>query len=685
MANYTVDTAADIPSYNGAANWWDSLFNGTLPTGTGTTPGGTGGTSYGGLNGIFGSGAVTGPSLPAGTISPTSDLFSQIPSGLANNPVTYQANNVTSDPGPMALPTGSQWTPRPGYSIVYGVRQGAWGHYQIPDADLPNALQKYGIQTMGAPLNPDAIAYHNNPRGGATQVSSPGTAGGNNTPPGGGPVVTTPPPPPPPPGGGTDNTTPPPPPPPPLPELTGDRRNYLTAIDNFLRSQRPHATIDDALRRSFNLPGMAELQMNQRANPQGDPNNFLGEFNGRGYIPGAAPPTGFKWAWSDPDQTDTSNGPNPGNYALAPTADYFSQLPGDNYSDLQELIKTYTDPTYANKYNPLRSDLQRILGDYSQFVNYDSTGKRISGLAPAESFNQLAPFMGNPDLWNYSKKLISTVGGQLGSQFNNFNLWGSLNDPNKIRDFIGALNTALPLNFLPSFNDLKSGSSRTLGNDQFYQGKALDFYSPQTNAPAFFQYLLGDFDGTGSAPETYGLRMKGAPQTKYDAEQILETLNNPQYKGMFPTPSLSNINQNIFSQGLNASGDSIWNILKAYQFPNGAGGPANSNQSFLATGNGAPGGDPLPKVGYDTMVTQQSGAQERAARQAEDASRIRLYGGGGGTGDLTNTTPPPGGTTTPPPTSTTPPGPKPDPFAGINAPATSGRPPKFYSPWSPWT
>jgi len=110
----------------------------------------------------------------------------------------------------------------------------------------------------------------------------------------------------------------------------------------------------------------------------------------------------------------------------------------------------------------------------------------------------------------------------------------------------------------------------------------------------------------------------------------------------------------------------------------------NNNQSFQSTGNGAPGGAPLPPVGYDTMVTQQSGAQEQAARNAADASRVKLYGGGGGTGDLVNTTPPPGGTTTPPPSTTTP-GTKTDPFAGITPPATSGRPNKFYSPWSPWT
>jgi len=685
MANFTVPTAADIPSQNGAANWWDSLFNGTLPTGTGTTPGGTGGTSYGGLNGIFGSGAVTGPSLPAGTISPTSDLFSQIPSGLANNPVTYQANNVTSDPGQLALPTGSQWTPRPGYSIVYGVRQGAWGHYQIPDADLPNALQKYGIQTMGAPLNPDAIAYHNNPRGGATQVSSPGTAGGNNTPPGGGPVVTTPPPsaPPPPPSGGTDNTTPPPTPPPPqLPALDAQRQAYLTAIDNYIKSQSQYQyapTITDEMRRAMNLPGMAELQMNQQANPTFNAANFVGlnSKDGLPFIPGSAPPQGFKWKWVDPDG---ANGPAPANYALTPSQDIFNQLPGTELEDLSQIMQIFNDPKYANKY--LSKD---NLGVLSNFLLPGQNGQRAS-LAPQDSISQLYPLMQREDVANYVNSLSRSVAGQLGSGYGpNYNVFNDISDPTKVRNYLNATNNALSLNYLPSLSDVLGGGSRTIGNDQFYQGKALDFYSPQENAPAFFQYLLGDFDGSGSAPETYGLRMKGAPQTKFDAEQILETLNNSKFKGMFPTPSLSNINQNIFSQALNTSGDSIWTLLNAYKFPGGNGGPANNNnQSFQSTGNGAPGGAPLPPVGYDTMVTQQSGAQEQAARNAADASRVKLYGGGGGTGDLVNTTPPPGGTTTPPPSTTTP-GTKTDPFAGITPPATSGRPNKFYSPWSPWT
>lgn len=683
MANFTVDTAADIPSQNGAVNWWDSLFNGTLPTNTGGGNTGTGS----GLSGLFGANAPTGPSLPAGTVSPISDMFSQVPTGLANNPVTYQANNVTSDPGQLALPTGSQWTPRPGYSIVYGVRQGAWGHYQIPDADLPNALQKYGIQTMGAPLNPDAIAYHNNPRGGATQVSSPGTAaGGNNTPPGGGPVVTTPPPsaPPPPPSGGTDNTTPPPTPPPPqLPALDAQRQAYLTAIDNYIKSQSQYQyapTITDEMRRAMNLPGMAELQMNQQANPTFNAANFVGlnSKDGLPFIPGSAPPQGFKWKWVDPDG---ANGPAPANYALTPSQDIFNQLPGTELEDLSQIMQIFNDPKYANKY--LSKD---NLGVLSNFLLPGQNGQRAS-LAPQDSISQLYPLMQREDVANYVNSLSRSVAGQLGSGYGpNYNVFNDISDPTKVRNYLNATNNALSLNNLPSLSDVLRGGSRTIGNDQFYQGKALDFYSPQENAPAFFQYLLGDFDGSGANPETYGLRMKGAPQTKFDAEQILETLNNSKFKGMFPTPPLSNINQNIFSQALNTSGDSIWTLLNAYKFPGGNGGPANNNnQSFQSTGNGAPGGAPLPSVGYDTMVTQQSGAQERAARDAADASRISLYGGTG-TGNL-NTTPAP--TTTPTTPTTTPtttnPGSRPDPFAGINAPATSGRPPKFYSPWSPWT
>jgi len=433
----------------------------------------------------------------------------------------------------------------------------------------------------------------------------------------------------------------------------------------------------------MNLPGMAELQMNQQANPTFNAANFVGlnSKDGLPFIPGSAPPQGFKWKWVDPDG---ANGPAPANYTLQPDQDIFNRLPGSHLEDLNQIMQIYNDPKYANKY--LSPESFNNLGRFSNLFTPGKDGNRV-GMAPEESISQVFPFMQRDDLFNYFNSLTRSVQGQMGAKYaGNYNVFQDLSDPTKVRDYMSAANNALSLNYLPSLSDVLRGGSRTIGNDQFYQGKALDFYSPQENAPAFFHYLLGDFDGSGSAPETYGLRMKGAPQTKYDAEQILETLNNSKYKGMFPTPSLSNINQNIFSQGLNTSGDSIWNILKSYQFPNGAGGPANNNnnQSFQSTGNGAPGGAPLPPVGYDTMVTQQSGAQEQAARNAADASRVKLYGGGGGTGDLVNTTPPPGGTTTPPPSTTTP-GTKTDPFAGITPPATSGRPNKFYSPWSPWT
>ena len=178
--------------------------------------------------------------------------------------------------------------------------------------------------------------------------------------------------------------------------------------------------------------------------------------------------------------------------------------------------------------------------------------------------------------------------------------------------------------------------------------------------------------------------MRGAPQTKYDAEQVLQTLNNPLYKNMFSTQS--NINPNIFTQTLNMEGNPIFKILDAYKFPGGAGGPAGggSQNNNLGTGQQQ---QQLSMERWVPGTNEQTGAQEAARRQAENSKWQSLYGGGFGTGDLNNQSPPPSGGTTPPGTTTPPAtttGDKPNPFSGVTPPATSGyqRPPKFWSPWA---
>jgi len=705
-----VGPSGSVPG--GAADYWTSLLAGNISTpppsttSGGTTGGGTGGTTGGnGLTGAFGAGATTGPALPPGTVSPVSTLFSQIPTGLANSTTQstttpsgdvisgYRVDNgntnINTNPGNMFLPTGSQWTPRAGYDIVYGVKNGTYGHFQIPSADVPNAMEKYGIGVMGSPLSVSQINYHNNPAGGPNQTQTPGTPPPTTppvTPPGGStPPVD-------PPGGGGSTPPPPPPPgPPTLPALDTKRQAYLTAIDNFIKSQpgKSYATVDDSLRRAFNLPGMAELQMNQQANPKIDPNNFIENPEGNAFIPGAAPPSGFKWYWTDPDGT---TGPNPGNYGLVPNTSFFNDLPGNNIEDLQTLVDTYNNPSYANKYSPLR--LTDLLGDWGKFLNFKpqgATGQRAS-LAPMESISQLSPFMQRSDLYQYFNQLLNSVSGRLGPNYApNYSVFNDVNDPTKVTNYFNSVNDALGLANLPSLKDVLGGGTRQLGNDQFYQGKSLDFYSPQSAAPAFFQYLLGDFDGaSGPNPQTYALRMKGAPDTRYAADQILQTLNNPDLANMFPSSQLSNINQNIFSTTMGVNGNPLWKVLDSYKFPGGAGGPSQFSQSgsdqISAGGAGGPelaSNRWIPSL-QDTITANQQQADMNRNTQTQATSLNALYPGGTGTVNLGNT-PPPGGST---PTTTTPPGDKPDPFAGVNTPynaGTSNRPPKFYSPYTLWS
>lgn len=698
MAVFTVDTAADIASQNGAVNWWDALLGGNLNTtpsssGTPTPP-------SGGLQGLFGANAPTGPATPTGTVSPLSDLFKDIPTGLANNDVTHTPNNnITVGGSPYMLRTGQTFAPKPGYSIIHGLHQGAYGYYEIPTADIANSAQKYGIFNLGqGPLTTSQMAQMNDPSGyqagkysaannwgfnqtGGWVGTNPGTGGTNSGGTGGTGTGTN--------GGASTTTTNPPPstptPPaaPPLPELTGSRQSYLAAIDNYIKSQRPYATIDDALRRSFNLPGLAELQMNQQANPQANANNFVGNTAGMPFIPGSAPPQGFKWMWNDPD----GSGSNPGNFGLVPTESFFNDLPGSNIQDLQSLVDTYNSSTYANKYLP--TNLSSVLGPWGNFINtaaQGATGQRAT-LAPMESINLLAPMLENPDVSNYLGQLLSSVSGRMGSQYNNFDPFKNLNDPTKLGNFFQRANEQLGLLNLPSIDSVL-GSYRggaTLGRDQFYNAP-LDFYQPTEAAPAFFQYLLQDLDGGGANPATYGLRMRGAPNTQYDANQVLQTLNDPHFRGMFSASS--NINPNIFTQTLNAEGNPIFRILDAYKFPGGAGGPMGTTSTpTQQIGTGAPGGPQLSMERWTPGAGEQSGAAEAAQRQAADSRWQSLYGGGFGTGDLNNQSPPPSGGTTPP--GTTPPpatttGDKPNPFSGVTPPATSGyqRPPKFWSPWA---
>lgn len=687
MATYTVDTAADIASQNGAARWWDALLAGALPPSSSTTGGGSIPTS---LQGLFGATAPTGPALPTGTVSPLSQLFSQIPTGLANNSVTHTPNNnISMSGGPLMLPVGSQWTPRPGYSIVYGMRQGVYGHYQIPDSDLSGALDKYGIQVMGAPLSPQDINYHNNPKGGPQQtgvvtVGSNGQVLVNGQPITGGGSQNTPPIDPP--GGGSQPPPPPPPPPDPpsgpqLPALDQRRQAYLTAIDNYIKSQRPYAgTIDDALRRSFNLPGMAELQMNQLANPRATPSNFVGpSTEGQPFIPGAAPPAGFKWMWTDPDDS----GPNPGNYGLVPSQSFFDDLPGSNMEDLQQLVATFNDPTYANKYVPPTQNLSSVLGDWGKFILPGQNGARAS-LAPQASIDMLTPFMQNQDAYSYARSLMNSVKSQLGSKYNNFDPYSAsgLSNPTELQGFLGAVNSKLPLNNLPTLDALMSSlkRGRTLEDKDFYN-TPLDFYTPETGPPAFFQYLLEDRDGSGPLPSSYGLRMRGAPQTKYDANQILQTLNNPQYRGMVNLQS-ANITPSIFTQMMGMDGNPLWKLLDAYKFPGGEGGPAGQQTTTGTggTGTGAPGGPALMSERWMPTAQDTINANKQAADMAENTSKqASLYGGGDGTAGLGSTpppsTPPPGGSTLPP-----------NPFAGTTPPATTtDRKPSFFTPYSYWT
>lgn len=690
MATYTVDTAADIASQNGAARWWDALLAGALPPSSSTTGGGSIPTS---LQGLFGASAPTGPALPAGTVSPLSDLFSQIPTGLANNSVTHTPNNnISMSGGPLMLPVGSQWTPRPGYSIVYGMRQGVYGHYQIPDSDLSGALDKYGIQVMGAPLSQQDINYHNNPKGGPQQTGvvtvgsngqvlvngqPTGSGGGTqtNTPPidtttGGGQVTT------PPTGGG--QTTPPPPSGPQLPALNTQRQSYLDAIDRYIRSQSQYQyapTITDEMRRAMNLPGMAELQMNQAANPQFNAANFsnVTSADGLPFIPGSAAPDGFKWKWWDPDG---SSGLAPANYTLEASSDIFNKLPGNLTEDLQAIVNTFNDPKFANKY--LSTD---GLGIFGNLLSKGTGGNRYQ-LAPQESLNQVMPLLEREDIFRYIAPLLNSVSGQLGSSYApGYNFFRDINDPQKLQQYFGAANDALSLNFLPTIGDVLGGTRRTLDDNQFYQGRALDFYSPQTKAPAFFQYLLEDRDGAGALPSTYGLRMMGAPNTKYDAEQILQTLNNSNYRGMI-NPQSANINPSIFTQIMGMDGNPLWKLLDAYKFPGGQGGPAGQQTTTGTggTGTGAPGGPALMSERWMPTAQDTINANKQAADMAENTSKqASLYGGGDGTAGLGSTpppsTPPPGGSTLPP-----------NPFAGTTPPATTtDRKPSFFTPYSYWT
>jgi len=634
------------------------------------------------LSQLFGINAPTGPFLPQGTVSPLSDLFSQIPTGLANNQVTYTANNVTSDPGSMFLPTGSQWTPKPGYDIVYGVRQGTYGHFQIPSADVANAAQKYGIQVFGTPLTQQDINYHNNPSGGANQ---PGvvTGGTNNSTTSGGTnnnTVTT---------GGTNtntntnsntttntNTTPQ------LPALDQTRQNYLNAIDAYIKSLPEYqyqSTITDDMRRALNLPGMAELQMNQQANPAFNAANFVSGTNRSGlpFIPGSAPPEGFQWKWFDPDG---ASGLQPANYALAPMADFFNRLPGSDLEDLQTLVNTFNDPKYANKY--ISGD---NLGALGNLLMKGQNGQRAQ-LAPQESLAQLYPLLQRSDVTSYANALMNSVAGQLGSSYSpNYNVYNDIGDPTKVSNYFNAVNNALSLNKLPTISDLLASGTRKLDSSNFYQGQALDFYSPQDAPPAFFQYMLRDPDGTGGLPSMYNLRMKGAPNTQYDANQILNVLNDPRYSGMLG--SFSNIPQNIFGTVLNTNGDQMFRILDSYKFPGGAGGPIGTgtqNTNTQSTGSGAAGGPALESTRWqptaqDTINANQQQADMANTTQTQATALNGLYGsGGGGTTGLPNTPTPstPNTTTTPDPN-------KPDPFSGLPTPTTGyQRPPKFWSPWA---
>jgi len=624
-------------------------------------------------------GPTTGPFLPQGTVSPLSDLFSQIPTGLANNSVTYTPNtSINTNPGAMFLPTGSQWTPRAGYDIVYGVKNGTYGHFQIPSADVANAAEKYGIGVMGSPLSVSQINYHNNPSGGPNQTQTPGTpppSGSPSTPttPSGSPTTPTTPP-----------VTPSTPTTPQLPALDANRQRYLDAIDAYVRSQNQYQyapSITDEMRRAMNLPGMAELQMNQAANPTFNPANFANvtSRDGLPFIPGSAAPQGFKWQWLDPDGTA---GLAPSNYALTPDANFFDALPGSEVDDLKTLVGTLNDPKYANKYI---GDLSS-LGRFGNLLMGGQNGDRVS-LAPQESINQLFPLLQRQDVYNYVSSLIGGVSGQLGSQYGpDYKLSRDIGDPTKVTNYFNTVNNALGKNFLPSIQDILGGNQRTLDNSQFYQGKSLDFYQPQNAAPAFFQYLLEDRDGTGPLPSTYGLRLKGAPDTRFDANKILETLNNPQYQRMIGANSNLAPYGNIFTSILNSEGNPIFKLLDSYKFPGGEGGPPSTGtgSGSLYSQSVSPGGAGGPSLSMERWTPSASDTLNANQQQADMAKNTTtqanslnsvpsIYGGGDGTAGLGST---PSTTTTPAPFT---------PSTGTTPPATDTRKPSFFTPYSYWT
>lgn len=738
----------NLPRSGGPADYWATLLAGgsgagstppsggttppTPPTGGGTTPP---------------SRPTTGPTLPPGFVSPIS-TFGQVGfGGGANTPTSSFINAAGETILPYITPTqtnqnliGRNTTPDPSTEIA--LQNELFSRFpELQYLAFANANSNGGRPSMASIFGDSAIRNNfrsrygrdldvrfNNPlfdtplsgvnsqnyqqiidalnnidprlgraRGPSMSSFTPGTAtpplgvssptgGGGTTPPGSGGTGGT--------GGGGGTNTPPGggggavDPLANLPTLDAQRQRYLEAIDAFVRSQNPYAAITDDLRRQFNLPTQVELQMNQRANPRGNPSNFLNNTlpTGAAFTPGSAPPTGFKWAWIDPDG---NQGPHPGNYALTPSQSFFNDLPGSKIEDLQTLVRTLNDPAYQNKLLPSRSFLSSpgVLGDIGNFITTDQSGRNYS-LAPQQSIDMLLPFMQNQDLYSYFQDILGTAAPKLGRSFaaaaqnpRQF-IFDNINNTSLLSDFFNRTNAQLRRDRLPTIQDLLAGSTGSQVGNENFANAPLDFYRPNTPPPAFFQYLLNDPDGAGTgAPERYMLTPSRNPMMRSEAEQMLATLNNRDLPFGLAIP---NNFSTIFSSQLNANNQPVYAINQNYRFPqqdpaggptSGAGGPSN-----IVSG---------PMVGADPNSYQRGLLEERSGTTPPaNPGMVALYGTGFGTANLAQTPAPGSGGTTPPTggSPTTPTSGAGNPFAGVTPPATTpSRPPAFYTPWSYWT